>query len=107
MPRVRESGAPDRQAYLTAVRPVRFAGSSPLGLGSGRDGSSTPGRHDASEKVPLALTLQGAGGSARSGISHFSTSRRSALSCSPRGAWEDGTARGRLRHGVDSSPGDG
>jgi predicted esterase len=48
------------------------SGLRPLGLGSGRDGLLyVPAGYDASEKVPLALTLHGAGGSARSGISHF------------------------------------
>jgi predicted esterase len=48
------------------------SGLRPLGLGSGRDGLLyVPAGYDASEKVPLALTLHGAGGNARSGISHF------------------------------------
>ena len=44
----------------------------PLGLGSGRDGLLyVPEGYGESEKLPLALTLHGAGGDARSGISHF------------------------------------
>jgi phospholipase/carboxylesterase len=43
-----------------------------LGLGSGRDGLLyvPPGR-DATGEMPLALTLHGAGGDARSGLSHL------------------------------------
>jgi phospholipase/carboxylesterase len=42
-----------------------------LGLGSGRDGLLyvPPGR-DATEETPLALTMHGAGGDARGGLSH-------------------------------------
>jgi phospholipase/carboxylesterase len=48
------------------------AGLRPLGLGSGRDGLLyVPAGYGAEEKAPLALTLHGAGGNARSGISHF------------------------------------
>lgn len=48
------------------------AGLRPLGLASGRDGLLyLPEGYDATKKVPLALTLHGAGGDARSGISHF------------------------------------
>ena len=44
----------------------------PLGLGSGRDGLLyVPAGYRATEKAPLALTLHGAGGDAKSGISHF------------------------------------
>jgi predicted esterase len=43
-----------------------------LGLGSGRDGLLyVPAGYGTEEKAPLALTLHGAGGNARSGISHF------------------------------------
>jgi phospholipase/carboxylesterase len=43
-----------------------------LGLGSGRDGLLyIPPGHDATGKTPLALTLHGAGGDARSGLSHL------------------------------------
>jgi phospholipase/carboxylesterase len=48
------------------------AGLRPLGLGSGRDGLLyVPAGYGELEKPPLALTLHGAGGNARSGISHF------------------------------------
>jgi phospholipase/carboxylesterase len=48
------------------------AGLRPLGLGAERDGLLyVPAGYDASEKTPLALTLHGAGGDAKSGISHF------------------------------------
>ena len=45
----------------------------PLGIGSGRDGLLyLPAGYGTQEKeAPLALTLHGAGGDARSGISHF------------------------------------
>ncbi len=44
----------------------------PLGLGSARDGLLyVPAGYGAEKKAPLALTLHGAGGDARSGISHF------------------------------------
>jgi phospholipase/carboxylesterase len=44
----------------------------PLGLGSDRDGLLyVPAGYRATGKAPLALTLHGAGGDARSGISHF------------------------------------
>jgi predicted esterase len=44
----------------------------PLGLGSTRDGLLyVPAGYGELEKAPLALTLHGAGGDARSGISHF------------------------------------
>ena len=54
-------------------RPAAAAGLRPLGLGSGRDGLLyvPPGYDGAEEKAPLALMLHGAGGDARSGISHF------------------------------------
>ena len=43
-----------------------------LGLGSGRDCLLyVPAGYGATEKAPLALMLHGAGGNARSGISHF------------------------------------
>jgi phospholipase/carboxylesterase len=48
------------------------AGLSPLGLGSARDGLLyVPAGYRAGKRAPLALTLHGAGGDARSGISHF------------------------------------
>jgi len=44
----------------------------PLGLGSTRDGLLYfPAGYGAGKRAPLALTLHGAGGDARSGISHF------------------------------------
>src|SRR5919107_461217 len=44
----------------------------PVGLGSTRDGLLyVPAGYGEQEKAPLALTLHGAGGNARSGISHF------------------------------------
>jgi predicted esterase len=43
-----------------------------LGLGSTRDGLLyVPAGYEAGKRAPLALTLHGAGGDARSGISHF------------------------------------
>ena len=48
------------------------AGLRPLGLGAERDGLLyVPAGYNAIEKAPLALTLHGAGGNARSGVSHF------------------------------------
>jgi phospholipase/carboxylesterase len=48
------------------------AGLRPLGLGSTRDGLLyVPAGYGAGNMAPLALTLHGAGGDARSGISHF------------------------------------
>jgi phospholipase/carboxylesterase len=48
------------------------AGLRPLGLGSTRDGLLyVPAAYGAGNTAPLALTLHGAGGDARSGISHF------------------------------------
>ena len=48
------------------------AGLRPLGLGSTRDGLLyIPAGYGADNMAPLALTLHGAGGDARSGISHF------------------------------------
>jgi phospholipase/carboxylesterase len=48
------------------------AGLRPLGLGSRRDGLLyVPAGYRAGKRAPLALTLHGAGGDARSGISHF------------------------------------
>jgi phospholipase/carboxylesterase len=44
----------------------------PLGLGSGRDGLLyVPAGQDVTKEAPLAITLHGAGGDARSGLSHF------------------------------------
>src|SRR5215203_6874302 len=44
----------------------------PLGLGSTRDGLLyVPAGYGAGKRAPLALTLHGAGGDARSGISHL------------------------------------
>jgi phospholipase/carboxylesterase len=44
----------------------------PLGLGSTRDGLLyVPAGYGVGKRAPLALTLHGAGGDARSGISHF------------------------------------
>ena len=52
--------------------PVAAGGLRHLGLGSGRDGLLyVPRGHDATGATPLALTLHGAGGDARSGISHL------------------------------------
>ena len=55
------------------ARPAASAGLGPLGLGSGRDGLLyvPPGYGTAEGKAPLAVMLHGAGGDARSGISHF------------------------------------
>ena len=48
------------------------AGLRPLGLGSTRDGLLyVPAGYGAGKRAPLALTLHGAGGDARSGVSHF------------------------------------
>jgi phospholipase/carboxylesterase len=48
------------------------AGLRPLGLGSTRDGLLyVPAGYGAGKRAPLALTLHGAGGNARSGVSHF------------------------------------
>jgi phospholipase/carboxylesterase len=48
------------------------AGLHPLGLGSTRDGLLyVPAGYGPGKRAPLALTLHGAGGDARSGISHF------------------------------------
>ena len=47
-------------------------GLQPLGLGSGRDGLLyVPEGYGQKKETPLALTLHGAGGNARGGISHF------------------------------------
>jgi phospholipase/carboxylesterase len=47
-------------------------GLQPLGLGSGRDGLLyVPEGYGQKEEAPLTLTLHGAGGNARGGISHF------------------------------------
>ena len=52
--------------------PVAAGGLRHLGLGSGRDGLLyVPAGHDVTREAPLALTLHGAGGDARSGISHL------------------------------------
>jgi len=62
---VRPSPSPSEDATV-------HTGLRPLGLGSGRDGLLyVPAGYAAEEKAPLALTLHGAGGNARSGISHF------------------------------------
>lgn len=74
----REAGSGADQGRLLARpapkvldKPVK-PGLSALGLGSGRDGLLyVPSGYRAGEKTPLALTLHGAGGDARSGISHF------------------------------------
>ena len=56
--------SPSHQAAETGLRR--------LGLGSGRDGLIyIPPGHDAKGETPLALTLHGAGGDARSGLSHL------------------------------------
>jgi phospholipase/carboxylesterase len=48
------------------------AGLRQLGLGTGRDGLLyVPAGYESTENAPLALMLHGAGGDARSGISHF------------------------------------
>ena len=61
---VRPGPSPSDATVRTGLRP--------LGLGSGRDGLLyVPAGYGADEKAPLALTLHGAGGNARSGISHF------------------------------------
>jgi phospholipase/carboxylesterase len=55
---------PSHAAVSTGLRP--------LGLGSTRDGLLyVPAGYGEQVKAPLALTLHGAGGDARSGISHF------------------------------------
>jgi phospholipase/carboxylesterase len=57
-------GPPPNAAVSTGLRP--------LGLGSTRDGLLyVPAGYREIAPAPLALTLHGAGGSARSGISHF------------------------------------
>ena len=61
---VRPGPSPSGAAASTGLRP--------LGLGSGRDGLLyVPAGYGAEKKAPLALTLHGAGGDARSGVSHF------------------------------------
>jgi predicted esterase len=61
---VRPNPPPSDAAVSTGLRP--------LGLGSNRDGLLyVPAGYGELAKVPLALTLHGAGGNARSGISHF------------------------------------
>jgi phospholipase/carboxylesterase len=61
---VRPGPSPSDAAASTGLRP--------LGLGSGHDGLLyVPAGYGAGENAPLALTLHGAGGDARSGISHF------------------------------------
>ena len=56
----------------TPSHPKADTGLRRLGLGSGRDGLLyVPPGHDATGKTPLALTLHGAGGDARSGLSHL------------------------------------
>jgi phospholipase/carboxylesterase len=62
--RARPGPPPSHAAVSTGLRP--------LGLGSTRDGLLyVPAGYGEQEKAPLALTLHGAGGNARSGISHF------------------------------------
>ena len=62
--RARPGPPPTDAAVSTGLRP--------LGLGSTRDGLLyVPAGYGKLAKVPLALTLHGAGGNARSGISHF------------------------------------
>ena len=62
--RARPGPPPSDAAVSTGLRP--------LGLGSTRDGLLyVPAGYGKLAKVPLALTLHGAGGNARSGISHF------------------------------------
>jgi phospholipase/carboxylesterase len=62
--RARPGPPPSDAAARTGLRP--------LGLGSTRDGLLyVPAGYGEQEKAPLALTLHGAGGDARSGISHF------------------------------------
>jgi phospholipase/carboxylesterase len=62
--RARPGPPPSHAAVSTGLRP--------LGLGSTRDGLLyVPAGYGELEKAPLALTLHGAGGNARSGISHF------------------------------------
>ena len=52
--------------------PAATGGLRRLGLSSGRDGLLyVPPGHDATREQPLALTLHGAGGDARSGLSHL------------------------------------
>ena len=74
-----EIGSAASQGRLLA-RPARLPsgttarkGLRPLGLGSGRDGLLyiPEGYGTKYDKAPLALMLHGAGGNARSGISHF------------------------------------
>jgi predicted esterase len=61
---VRPGPSPSGATVRTGLRP--------LGLGSGRDGLLyIPAGYGAEEEAPLALTLHGAGGNAKSGISHF------------------------------------
>ena len=61
---VRPGPSPSGSTVSTGLRP--------LGLGSARDGLLyVPAGYGKLEKPPLALTLHGAGGNARSGISHF------------------------------------
>jgi phospholipase/carboxylesterase len=62
--RARPGPPPSHAAVSTGLRPV--------GLGSTRDGLLyVPAGYGELEKAPLALTLHGAGGNARSDISHF------------------------------------
>jgi phospholipase/carboxylesterase len=62
--RARPGPPPSHAAVSTGLRP--------LGLGSTRDGLLyVPAGYGEQVKAPLALTLHGAGGNARSGISHF------------------------------------
>jgi phospholipase/carboxylesterase len=62
--RARPGPSPSDAAARTGLRP--------LGLGSTRDGLLyVPAGYGELEKAPLAMTLHGAGGDARSGISHL------------------------------------
>jgi len=73
-----EIGSAAGQGRLLARPAPRASGTTvetalrPLGLGSDRDGLLyVPAGYRATGKAPLALTLHGSGGDARSGISHF------------------------------------
>ena len=73
----REEGGTTRGRLLARPAPgpshrVAGTGLRRLGLGPGRDGLLyVPPGHDATREAPLALTLHGAGGDARSGLSHL------------------------------------
>ena len=73
-----EAGSAARRGRLLARPAPLPSGTStrkglrPLGLGSGRDGLLyVPEGYGTKDAAPLALMLHGAGGNARSGISHF------------------------------------